>query len=88
MWQRILSIARTRSLKYTFPAQDSILKEFCAGLAISMATEIKANKSWDGSNMPQEDFMMKDECILLDFDDKIIGHANKSVFDMSAYICS
>lgn len=108
MWQRILSIARTRSLKYTFPAQDSILKEFCAGLAshagpteyrrveqgitreISMATEIKAtaNTSWDGSNMSQEDFMMKDECILLDFDDKIIGHANKSVFDMSAYICS
>eukprot|EP00041_Stephanoeca_diplocostata_P004643 m.48521 g.48521 ORF g.48521 m.48521 type:complete len:315 (-) comp15261_c0_seq2:101-1045(-) len=44
-----------------------------------MATEItnSAKTIWDGKNMSQEDFMMKDECILLDFDDNIIGHANK-----------
>ena len=34
---------------------------------------------WDGSGMSQEDFMIKDECITLDENDSITGHANKYV---------
>ncbi|CAM9191606.1 unnamed protein product, partial [Ectocarpus fasciculatus] len=32
---------------------------------------------WDGSGLSQEDFMLKDECILCDENDNVIGHANK-----------
>ncbi|CAM9211041.1 unnamed protein product [Discosporangium mesarthrocarpum] len=33
--------------------------------------------TWDGNGMSQDDFMRKDEVIVLDEDDTIIGHANK-----------
>mmetsp|Transcript_36327 Transcript_36327/g.82298 ORF Transcript_36327/g.82298 Transcript_36327/m.82298 type:complete len:314 (-) Transcript_36327:4-945(-) len=33
--------------------------------------------TWSGKNMSQVDFMLKDECILLDVDDNIVGHDNK-----------
>jgi farnesyl-diphosphate farnesyltransferase len=36
-----------------------------------------ANSVWDGEGLSQEDFMMKDECILCDENDHVIGHANK-----------
>ena len=32
---------------------------------------------WDGAGMSQEDFMIKDECITLDENDGVTGHANK-----------
>mmetsp|Transcript_61221 Transcript_61221/g.162747 ORF Transcript_61221/g.162747 Transcript_61221/m.162747 type:complete len:306 (-) Transcript_61221:304-1221(-) len=32
---------------------------------------------WSGENMSQEDFMLKDECVLLDFEDNVVGHDNK-----------
>eukprot|EP00038_Savillea_parva_P002929 m.119101 g.119101 ORF g.119101 m.119101 type:complete len:310 (+) comp11005_c2_seq3:236-1165(+) len=32
---------------------------------------------WTGENLSQEDFMMRDECLLLDMDDNVIGHSNK-----------
>eukprot|EP00629_Pelagomonadales_sp_RCC1024_P008229 CAMPEP_0119270942 /NCGR_PEP_ID=MMETSP1329-20130426/7740_1 /TAXON_ID=114041 /ORGANISM="Genus nov. species nov., Strain RCC1024" /LENGTH=763 /DNA_ID=CAMNT_0007270979 /DNA_START=283 /DNA_END=2570 /DNA_ORIENTATION=- len=32
---------------------------------------------WSAEGMSQDDFMMKDECILLDFEDQVIGHDNK-----------
>lgn len=34
-------------------------------------------KTWDGSGMSQEDFMIKDEVIALDQNDQIVGHVNK-----------
>merc|ERR1719502_58703 len=34
---------------------------------------------WDGTGMSQEDFMYKDECITLDDNDMVTGHANKYV---------
>lgn len=37
-----------------------------------------APTGWD-KNMTQEDFMFRDECILLDKDDNVVGHANKKV---------
>eukprot|EP00039_Didymoeca_costata_P015892 m.276295 g.276295 ORF g.276295 m.276295 type:complete len:314 (+) comp16299_c0_seq3:237-1178(+) len=36
-----------------------------------------APKVWSGNDLSQEELMLKDECILLDLDDKVIGHANK-----------
>ena len=33
--------------------------------------------SWTGAGLSQEDLMIKDECILLDENDTIIGHVNK-----------
>jgi len=33
--------------------------------------------SWDGKGLSQLDFMAKDECIVLDNNDNVIGHANK-----------
>mmetsp|Transcript_2145 Transcript_2145/g.3729 ORF Transcript_2145/g.3729 Transcript_2145/m.3729 type:complete len:356 (-) Transcript_2145:508-1575(-) len=35
-----------------------------------------SSKAWDGSGS-QEDFMLKDECILVDKDDQLVGHDNK-----------
>lgn len=32
-----------------------------------------------GQGVSQEEFMIKDECILLDYSDNIVGHANKKV---------
>ncbi|EKX30763.1 isopentenyl diphosphate isomerase [Guillardia theta CCMP2712] len=32
---------------------------------------------WEGAGMSQLDFMHKDECVLLDMEDKIVGHDNK-----------
>jgi len=34
-------------------------------------------EAWSGENMSQLDFMLKDECILLDVDDNVVGHDNK-----------
>lgn len=34
-------------------------------------------KAWKGEGMSQEDFMHKDECIVLDENDTVQGHANK-----------
>ena len=34
-------------------------------------------KPWSGAGLSQEDLMIKDECILLDENDTIIGHVNK-----------
>jgi len=34
-------------------------------------------KSWDGAGMSQDDFMLKDECIVVDNDDNVVGHDNK-----------
>ena len=34
-------------------------------------------KSWKGSGMSQDDFMRKDECILLDEADRVVGQASK-----------
>jgi farnesyl-diphosphate farnesyltransferase/isopentenyl-diphosphate delta-isomerase type 1 len=34
-------------------------------------------KVWSADGMSQDDFMLKDECILLDFADSVIGHDNK-----------
>lgn len=33
--------------------------------------------TWDGVGLSQEDFMLKDECILVDPKDKIVGHGSK-----------
>mmetsp|Transcript_98584 Transcript_98584/g.180811 ORF Transcript_98584/g.180811 Transcript_98584/m.180811 type:complete len:342 (+) Transcript_98584:118-1143(+) len=33
--------------------------------------------AWSGDKMSQVDFMLKDECILLDMNDNVIGHDNK-----------
>ncbi|KAG8464430.1 hypothetical protein KFE25_003493 [Diacronema lutheri] len=43
-----------------------------------MSAAVPAASGWD-KNMTQEDFMFKDECILLDKDDNVIGHANKKI---------
>ena len=32
---------------------------------------------WSSEGKSQDDFMLKDECILLDFGDDVIGHDNK-----------
>ncbi len=32
---------------------------------------------WSAEGMTQEDFMLKDQCILLDMDDNVIGYDNK-----------
>ena len=32
---------------------------------------------WSAEGMSQEDFMLKDQCILLDMDDNVIGYDNK-----------
>ena len=32
---------------------------------------------WTAAGKSQDDFMLKDECILLDFADNVIGHDNK-----------
>ena len=41
------------------------------------ASSAPAKATWDGGNMTQEEMMLKDECIVVDNDDKIIGHASK-----------
>jgi hypothetical protein len=33
--------------------------------------------TWTGDGLSQNDFMIKDECILVDFHDTVIGHASK-----------
>jgi isopentenyl-diphosphate delta-isomerase len=33
--------------------------------------------TWDGTGLTQEDFMHKDECILVDANDNIVGHGSK-----------
>ena len=33
---------------------------------------------WTAAGKSQDDFMLKDECILLDFADNVIGHDNRS----------
>lgn len=46
---------------------------------VAAAKEIyagSATSGWD-KNQTQEEFMYKDECILLDKDDNVVGHANK-----------
>mmetsp|Transcript_45078 Transcript_45078/g.104034 ORF Transcript_45078/g.104034 Transcript_45078/m.104034 type:complete len:285 (-) Transcript_45078:467-1321(-) len=43
-----------------------------------MAADASAEPKWD-KNMSQEDFMFRDECILLDKDDNVTGHANKKI---------
>lgn len=35
------------------------------------------SSKWANEGLSQEDFMIRDECILLDNDDNIIGHVNK-----------
>ena len=42
----------------------------------SMTRQGEQNQ-WDGAGMSQEDFMIKDECITLDENDGVTGHANK-----------
>ena len=37
-----------------------------------------SNKTW-GTGMTQEDMMIKDECIIVDENDKIIGSGNKKL---------
>jgi hypothetical protein len=32
---------------------------------------------WDDQGMSQEDFMLKDECILCDENDRVVGHGSK-----------
>ena len=36
-----------------------------------------ATKVWDGRGMSQDDFMKKDMCVLVNQQDKVIGHASK-----------
>ena len=36
-----------------------------------------ASATWTTAGLSQEDFMLKDECILCDENDQVIGHANK-----------
>lgn len=36
-----------------------------------------ASTTWTTAGLSQEDFMLKDECILCDENDAVIGHANK-----------
>jgi farnesyl-diphosphate farnesyltransferase len=43
----------------------------------TMATNTTATGAWNAAGLSQEDFMIKDECILLDHDDRIIGHGSK-----------
>lgn len=35
------------------------------------------HSTWEGAGLSQEELMVKDECILVDSEDKIVGHANK-----------
>ena len=35
------------------------------------------SKAWDGTGMSQMDFMHKDECIIVNEDDNVIGHKSK-----------
>eukprot|EP00746_Dinoflagellata_sp_MGD_P068312 gnl/MRDRNA2_/MRDRNA2_28136_c0_seq1.p1 gnl/MRDRNA2_/MRDRNA2_28136_c0~~gnl/MRDRNA2_/MRDRNA2_28136_c0_seq1.p1 ORF type:complete len:354 (-),score=79.96 gnl/MRDRNA2_/MRDRNA2_28136_c0_seq1:256-1317(-) len=37
----------------------------------------KPTKQWCGDNLSQVDFMLRDECILLDLNDNVVGHDNK-----------
>ena len=36
-----------------------------------------STSSWNADGLSQQDLMIKDECITVDFDDNIIGHASK-----------
>jgi isopentenyl-diphosphate delta-isomerase len=47
-------------------------------MSSTAAPPAPAADKWD-KNMTQEDFMFKDECILLDKDDNVVGHANKKI---------
>lgn len=38
---------------------------------------VRQGKSWKGSGMSQDDFMRKDECLLLDEADRVVGQASK-----------
>jgi len=42
-----------------------------------VARHDEASGNWSGKGMSQVDFMLKDECILLDLDDHVVGHDNK-----------
>lgn len=37
------------------------------------------SNSWNGEGLSQDDFMMKDECIAVDFNDNIVGHVSKKL---------
>jgi hypothetical protein len=37
---------------------------------------MSTTSAWTG-NMSQEEFMMRDECLVLDMDDNVVGHSNK-----------
>jgi hypothetical protein len=39
--------------------------------------DINMSKVWNGEGMSQDDFMKKDECILIDQNDRVIGNASK-----------
>ena len=41
------------------------------------AAKREQGREWCGENMSQEDFMLRDQCILLDMNDNVIGHDNK-----------
>ncbi len=44
----------------------------------NFAIEIfQMSQAWSGKGLSQEDFMIKDECIAVDFDDHITGHVSK-----------
>lgn len=52
--------------------RDPSLLRMCAFRLASQQTQ-----AWKGEGMSQEDFMHKDECIVLDENDIVQGHANK-----------
>lgn len=37
----------------------------------------RCKQAWESAGLTQEDFMYKDECIILDENDNVIGHDNK-----------
>lgn len=43
----------------------------------SASSNSPASKVWNGQGMTQEDFMKKDECILCNEQDEILGSASK-----------
>lgn len=38
-----------------------------------------SSSTWSAAGLSQQDLMIKDQCILLDQNDKVIGHANKEI---------
>eukprot|EP00959_Pyramimonas_sp_CCMP1952_P182178 3809178-Pyramimonas_sp.AAC.1 len=47
------------------------------GFQMASQTAEPGGKSWDGAGMSQDDFMLKDECIVVDDNDNVVGNNNK-----------